>query len=137
MPAGLLNDCRPVPPPGPLRSYFPTCLFPIPPCQTYSRPNIHSGTSLPRCIFVGSLTHHFSRSNYWTHQGGLQEVIGVLPSREQADMYVCISSLTLSTCSQFCRSIPSLLSTAALADLILFPLFLWTMPHHTSHKSGF
>lgn len=27
-----------------------------------------------------------SLSNYWTHQGGLPEVIGVLPSREQADM---------------------------------------------------
>lgn len=27
-------------------------------------------------------------SNYWTHQGGLAEVIGVLPSREQADILV-------------------------------------------------
>ncbi|KAL8736071.1 MAG: hypothetical protein Q9181_002585 [Wetmoreana brouardii] len=27
-------------------------------------------------------------SNYWTHQGGLPEVIGVLPSREQADILV-------------------------------------------------
>lgn len=25
-------------------------------------------------------------SNYWTHQGGLKEVIGVLPSKDQADM---------------------------------------------------
>ena len=27
-------------------------------------------------------------SNYWTHQGGLAEVIGVLPSREQADILI-------------------------------------------------
>ncbi|KAI4283315.1 MAG: hypothetical protein L6R35_005205 [Caloplaca aegaea] len=27
-------------------------------------------------------------SNYWTHQGGLAEVLGVLPSREQADILV-------------------------------------------------
>ena len=27
-------------------------------------------------------------SNYWTHQGGLREVISVLPSKDQADMSV-------------------------------------------------
>ena len=25
-------------------------------------------------------------SNYWTHQGGLKEVISVLPSKDQSDM---------------------------------------------------
>lgn len=40
--------------------------------------------STPSNIF-GIGTHH-PFANYWTMQGGLSEVVGILPSKEQADM---------------------------------------------------
>ena len=51
--------------------------------RTCSKWSIPSGQSIPsfRVIF-----HLQSDSNYWTHQGGLREVISVLPSKDQADM---------------------------------------------------
>lgn len=42
--------------------------------------------STPSKIFGEGSKHPFS--NYWTNQGGLAEVIGVLPSKDQADILV-------------------------------------------------
>ncbi|KAL9045285.1 MAG: hypothetical protein Q9214_001649 [Letrouitia sp. 1 TL-2023] len=66
--------------------------------STGSSPKLLSNVpfSHPTMSNLFKAEHPFS--NYWTHQGGLQEVIGVLPSREQADMYVQLSSLIISTC---------------------------------------
>lgn len=48
--------------------------------------NLPHAASAPAKIFGEGSKHPFS--NYWTCQGGLGEVIGVLPSREQADILV-------------------------------------------------
>ncbi|KAI4169153.1 MAG: hypothetical protein LQ343_005898 [Gyalolechia ehrenbergii] len=56
--------------------------------STGSSPKLLSNVpfSNPTMSNLFKAEHPFS--NYWTHQGGLAEVIGVLPSREQADILV-------------------------------------------------
>ncbi|KAI7127229.1 hypothetical protein KC324_g17438, partial [Hortaea werneckii] len=48
--------------------------------------NMPFSTSSPSNVFGVGQTHPFS--NYWTCQGGLPEVISVLPSKEQADILI-------------------------------------------------
>lgn len=48
--------------------------------------NMPFSKSSPSNVFGVGQTHPFS--NYWTCQGGLPEVISVLPSKEQADMLI-------------------------------------------------
>ena len=63
--------------------YFPTSHTRTPLLLTFSKPSIRSGTTIVPCMFIET---NCTTSNYWTLQGGLPEVIGVLPSKEQADM---------------------------------------------------
>ena len=66
-----------------LLSYFPTSHTRTPLLLTFSKLSIHSGILMVLRILIDA---NCTTSNYWTHQGGLPEVIGVLPSKEQADM---------------------------------------------------
>lgn len=63
--------------------YSPTSHTRIPLLLMSSKPSILSGTILALPMFVDA---DCTTSNYWTHQGGLPEVIEVLPSKAQADM---------------------------------------------------
>lgn len=63
--------------------YSPTSHTRIPLLLMFSKPSILSGTIL---VLRMSINADCTTSNYWTHQGGLPEVIEVLPSKAQADM---------------------------------------------------
>ncbi|KAK6389201.1 hypothetical protein LTR65_006964 [Meristemomyces frigidus] len=52
----------------------------------YLLSNVPYSKSSPSNVFGVGLQHPFS--NYWTCQGGLPEVISVLPSKEQADILI-------------------------------------------------
>lgn len=83
MEAGPVNGEVPGRLPDLLRYYSPMSHTRIPLLLTFSKPSILSGMTLVLRMFSDA---NCTTSNYWTHQGGLPEVIGVLPSKEQADM---------------------------------------------------
>lgn len=64
-----------------------TSHFLTPQRQMYSRWSTLSRTSSLSLHLLFPANEICGR-NYWTHQGGLAEVVGVLPSKEQADMSV-------------------------------------------------
>ena len=79
--------------------------------------------STPSSVFGIGSEHPFA--NYWTRQGGLPEVVGVLPSKDQADTlieryFTCVDPVYPMLCRQ-----------AFYTDYESF----WSMPPSAKHQA--